>query len=352
MRLWTPHLAVRRTWTVELRPQPHGPQLACPQCGPATARVRGATARSAALAHLAGHARLDALPQHLRTCQCHERGCRWHPRHRGCGGPIVLALARERGGRLWRLADVCTNCAAATHDAAVVPETPAGTPPARSRRHRSPTPPGLSPQERIRDMLSYLAAALPPPVSPQARLLALQCALRADRRGHVRMPGGLLRGMLLAGREAGAWQELEDACWLRHVRLPSGEYQAQLLDSTVLTQAPGRALRLRAAGLALCWAHSSATRAQSASVRLTAVALGAHLLPGSACGTVDLEGFARVCALSEEQLTAVMECLGSVGVLSAWSLNLSAGELNWRTAGNDRRVGAAGKRRDGAARGW
>ncbi|MGW2275486.1 DDE-type integrase/transposase/recombinase [Streptomyces yangpuensis] len=30
MRLWTPHLAVRRTWTVELRPQPHGPQLACP----------------------------------------------------------------------------------------------------------------------------------------------------------------------------------------------------------------------------------------------------------------------------------------------------------------------------------
>lgn len=181
MRLWTPHLAVRRTWTVELRPQPHGPQLACPQCGPAAARVRSATARSAALAHLAGHARLEALPRHLRTCQCHERGCRWHPRHRGCGGPVVLALARERGGRLWRLADVCTSCAAVTHDAAVVPETPAGTPPPRSGRRRSPAPPGLSPHERIRDMLSYLAAALPRP--PTLRPACSPCSAHCARTG-------------------------------------------------------------------------------------------------------------------------------------------------------------------------
>ncbi|MFJ2751210.1 hypothetical protein [Streptomyces sp. NPDC087297] len=332
MRLWTPHLAVRRTWTVELRPQPRGPQLSCPQCGPAAVRVCGATARSAALTHLAGHARLDALPRHLRTCQCHERGCRWHPRHRGCGGPVVLVLARELGGRLWRLADVCTNCAAATHDAAVVPETPAGTPPVRSRRRRSPAPPGLGPHERIRDMLSYLAAALPPAIGPQARLLALQCALRADRHGHVRMPGGLLRGMLLAGQATGAWQELVEARWLHHTRGPSGGHQAQLLDATVLTQAPGRALRAQAAGLALRTAHSPATRTQSAAVRLTAVALNAFLPPGAVCGSVGVADFARICALPEDRLRETVEVLRATGPLSRWSLYFSAAELHWRPA--------------------
>ncbi|AQT70399.1 hypothetical protein B1K54_00245 [Streptomyces sp. fd1-xmd] len=332
MRLWTPHLAVRRTWTVELRPQPHGPQLACPQCGPATACVRGATARSAALAHLAGHARTDALPRHLRTCQCHERGCRWHPRHRGCGGPIVLVLARERGGRLWRLADVCANCAAATHDAAVVPESQADTPTARSRRRRSPAPAGLGLHERIRDMLSYLATALPPSVSPQARLLALQCALRADRYGGVRVPAGLLRGMHLAGGKSGAWQELEQQLWLRHAPVPSGGHKAQLLDATVLTQAPGRTLRAQAADLALRAAYSPATRAQPAAVRLTAVALAPHLAPGDACGSVDLADFARLCALSEDRLREAVMTLESTSALSDWSLHLSAEELHWRSA--------------------
>ncbi|MGW2587299.1 hypothetical protein ACWCYZ_39530 [Streptomyces virginiae] len=335
MRLWTPHLAVRRTWTVELQPQPHGPQLACPQCGPAAARVRGATARSAALAHLAGHARLDALPRHLRTCQCHERGCRWHPRHRGCGGPVVLVLSRERGGRLWRLADVCANCAAATHDAAVVPETPAGTPPVRSRPHRSPAPPGLGPHERIRDMLSYLAAALPPSIGPHARLLALQCALRADQHGRVRMPDGLLRGMLLAGQEAGTWQELEQAYWLHHTRMPSGDHQAQLLDATVLTQAPGRALRAQAADLALRTAQSPASCAQPATVRLTAVALTAFLPLAAVCGTIDLADFARICALSEERLRETVEGLCDAGALSPWSLHFSAADLHWRQADAD-----------------
>ncbi|MGW7440204.1 hypothetical protein [Streptomyces sp. NPDC054849] len=349
MRLCTPHLTVRRTWTVELRPQPRGPQLACPQCGPTAARVKDATARSAVLAHLAGHARLAALPRHLRTCQCHERGCQWHPRHRGCAGPVVLVLTREQGGRLWRLTDACTNCAAATHDAAIVPETPVDASPVRSRRHHSPAPPGLSPRERIRDMLSYLAAALPPSVGPQARLLALQCALRADRYGRVRMPGGFLRGMLLAGRNSGAWHELEQVRWLHYTRGSSGGLQAQLLDATVLTQASGRALRAQAAGLALCAAYSPATRAQPAAVRLTAVALTAHLSPGGTCGSADLADFARVCALAEEQLTAALERLGNTGVLSSWSLELSTGELHWRTAGSAAQVPLAGGGSGGAA---
>lgn len=65
--------------------------------------------------------RRSASPRTL--CQCHEHGCHWHPRHHGCAGPIRLLLAREHGGRLWRLADACSACATATAQAAVVPDT-------------------------------------------------------------------------------------------------------------------------------------------------------------------------------------------------------------------------------------
>ncbi|MFF2792853.1 hypothetical protein ACFVT6_39955 [Streptomyces sp. NPDC058049] len=147
------------------------------------------------------------------------------------------------------------------------------------------------------------------------------------------MPNGLLRSMLMAGREVGVWQELEQARWLHHTRLPSGEHRAQLLDATVLTQVPGRARRAQAAGLALCWSHSPGTRAQPAWVQLAAVALTSYLAPAS--GSFDLADFAHVCALSEEQVTAAMERLGNAGALSTWSLTLSAGELYWRTASTD-----------------
>ncbi|MFJ7593369.1 hypothetical protein ACIQZO_39555 [Streptomyces sp. NPDC097617] len=325
MRLWTPDLAVQRMWTVELRPQ-----LTCPQCGPTAVHTHGATARSAALAHLAGHARLDALPLHLRTCQCHARGCRWHPRHRGCSGPVVLVLAREHGGRLWRLADACTHCAAATRDAAVVPEPQADSLPARSRQQPSSAPAGLGPRERARDMLSYLAATLPPSAGPQARLLALQCALRANRLGLVRLPGGLLRSMLTADQAAEAWQELKQARWLHHTPMPSGGRQAQLLDATVLTQAPGRPARSQAADLVLHRAYSRLMHAQPGAVRLTAVALAVHLSTGSTCGRADLADLARICAVSEAGLMAAAGCLVDVGALSAWASDPATGEVRWQ----------------------
>ena len=49
-------------------------------------------------------------------------------------------------------------------------------------------------------MLTYLASALGCVASPAARLLALQCALRADAHGCVRLPAGLLRSMRLNRR--------------------------------------------------------------------------------------------------------------------------------------------------------
>ncbi|MFC7820054.1 hypothetical protein ACFUTR_36270, partial [Streptomyces sp. NPDC057367] len=120
MRLASTHAAVQRIWTVHLRPQTGGPALTCPRCAHSPV-LPAASARSAALTHLARHARADALPGHLRTCQCRTRGCHWHPRHRGCAGPVLLALTCDRSGRVWRLADACAACAAAMSHTAVVP---------------------------------------------------------------------------------------------------------------------------------------------------------------------------------------------------------------------------------------
>lgn len=111
---------VTRVWTVEMRLATGDPVVTCSQCGPVPVAPRAAALRTATLTHLARHARNEALTPHLRTCRCGEHGCRWHPRHRGCSGSLVLLLTRVARG--WRLADVCRACAAATEHAAVVPE--------------------------------------------------------------------------------------------------------------------------------------------------------------------------------------------------------------------------------------
>ncbi|MET8697173.1 hypothetical protein ABZV65_32070 [Streptomyces bauhiniae] len=244
--------AVRRIWTGELRPQPGGCALVCVRCHAHTP-LPAASARSAALEHLACHARGDALPAHLRTCQCRTQGCPWHPRHRGCAGPVRLALTRDRGGRVWRLADACGACAAATGDTAVVPDTllaalPPAAPPAAAARE--PRRPDGDERRRVREMLTYLATALPRSASPAARLLALQCALRASADRLVRMPAGLLRGMRLHGR-SDVWDELAEGHWLRAPDLRSAPVQVQVLDYAIRDQTPGRAARRRAAHWAL-----------------------------------------------------------------------------------------------------
>ncbi|WP_405467476.1 hypothetical protein [Streptomyces canus] len=79
-----------------------------------------------------------------------------------------------------------------------------------------------------------------------ARLLALQCALRADSRGQLRVPHGLLRGLRLYGRTE-LWQELARAHWLHLPDLKSAPVEVHLRDATLLEHTPGRRTRCHAA---------------------------------------------------------------------------------------------------------
>ncbi|MFG2320578.1 hypothetical protein [Streptomyces tendae] len=330
MRLASTHATVQRIWTVHLRPQTGGPALTCPRCAHSPV-LPAASARSAALTHLARHARADALPGHLRTCQCRTRGCHWHPRHRGCAGPVLLALTCDRSGRAWRLADACAACAAAMSHTAVVPPTLLGTGralPAAGRARPARNTPAFGPaeQQRVREMLTYLATALPRFSSPAARLLALQCALRADRHGQIRLPHGFLRGMRLHGR-AELWLELEHAGWLHRPSRRCSPVQAQLLDAAVLHQAPGRTGRVRAAQWALQPAPLALSPALPSALRLTALALAAHSTAGAGGG--ELDALTHQCGQPPQQLEDLLDQLVRTRLVTAWHRHHDSGEVRW-----------------------
>lgn len=332
MRLCTTHVRVRRIWSVELRPEAGGPVLVCPHCPRGPRPLAAGSARSAALAHLAQHARRDVLQPHLRTCQCHEQGCRWHPRHRGCSGSVRLMLMRAHGGRLWRLADACAACAAATAQAAVVPDAllPAVPPLTASRPLRSRSiarSPGADERMRVKEMLTYLAAALPRFSSPTARLLALQCALRADRHGRLALPGGFLRGMRI-GTHAAPWHELEHAGWLRCISRQHGYTQAQLLDAAALSQSHGRAHRARAAHWALQPAPLTTPHGAPPSVQLAALALAVHTETGA--GDARAEDLARLCATATSPLKDLLDQLTRTHTLTAWRHDAETDEVHWQ----------------------
>ncbi|MEU2490886.1 hypothetical protein [Streptomyces sp. NPDC007883] len=329
MRLAGAHTAVRRIWTVELRPGADGPSLVCVHCTARAPALQASSARSAVLAHLACHARTDALPGHLRTCQCQAQRCRWHPRHRGCAGPVLLALTSDRGGRAWRLADTCAACAAATSNTAVVPDTLPGPHRPHTTAH---TPASTSPSPfhdhlRVREMLTYLATALPQFTSPAARLLALQCALRADSRGRVRLPAGLLRGMRLHGRRE-LWEELAHAGWLELPDPTPAHLTVRLLDPAVLEQAPDRSARHRAAHWAMHSMPLALPAAAPSALHLTALVLAAHAC-AQARHSADLEVLARLCGHSRQQTEELLDRLVAARTLTAWHHHRETGEAVW-----------------------
>ncbi len=201
VRAWRVDLtADRRHWSCSA--------TGCPGTG------LGRRAPQAALEHLGQHAAAEPLPAYLRTCRCHAHRCAWHPRHRGCDGPVALTVFRSRGGATWQLADTCAACARTIPHAAQLPQCPGPEP----SRHRVPVRPSTAAPSRsggLQPLLTYLDAALLPSTSPRARLVALLCLLRADRDGTIRLPTGLLRAWRLADDAEDPITDLVHQRWLR-----------------------------------------------------------------------------------------------------------------------------------------
>ncbi|MFD0391850.1 hypothetical protein ACFQ3Z_00435 [Streptomyces nogalater] len=179
---------------------------------------------------------------------------------------------------------------------------------------------------RVREMLTYLATALPKCTSP-AWLLALQCALRADTGGLVRLPAGLLRGMRLRGR-AEAWEELAHGRWLLPPDLRAAPVTVQLLDAAVRDQAPGRTARRRAAHWALRPGPPALPGATPPAVRLIALVLAAHL-SSRAAHTIEMDVLARLCGHSPHQTAELLDRLVASHVLTSWQHRLDTDEVTW-----------------------
>ncbi|MFF9119024.1 hypothetical protein ACF09Y_26105 [Streptomyces massasporeus] len=213
-----------------------------------------------------------------------------------------------------------------------MPDTLPGTPRPLPYPGLSPSParrpvPGLPERVRVREMLTYLGTALPRFTSPAARLLALQCALRADARGLVRIPAGLLRGMRL--RQSGElWLELAHAGWLELPDLRALPLQLRLLDAAVLDQAPGHRARCRAAHWALRPAPLALPAAAPA-LRLAALVLASHS-PTKAEHSSDMDVLARLCGHSPQQTGELLDRLVTTGTLGAWQHNRVTDEVSWQ----------------------
>ncbi|WP_435229165.1 hypothetical protein [Streptomyces sp. Tue6028] len=176
-------------------------------------------------------------------------------------------------------------------------------------------------------MLTYLASALPCVTSPAARLLALQCALRASPHGHARLPAGLLRGMRLH-RRTEVWQELAQDGWLALTDSRAACMQVRLLDGTVLDQEPSRSARRRAAHWALCPTPLAAPAAATPAEHLTALALATHAAPTSPAP--DLTTIARLCGHSPQQTGELLDRLVVRHTLSAWHHQRDTDEVHWQ----------------------
>ncbi|ATW46704.1 hypothetical protein [Streptomyces peucetius] len=151
-----------------------------------------------------------------------------------------------------------------------------------------------------------MGACLPRDVGASARLLALQCALRADSCGRVALPAGLLRGMRL-GSAWCPWYELEDAHWLMRLTAPvNGPMGVQLLDH--VGSLPARRSRARAADWALRAVRDSGRLyGRDPNTALMVLALAVYASADVARSAVGQEVVSRVCHLTPAELTHLVE---------------------------------------------
>ncbi|MFI6048979.1 hypothetical protein ACIBCO_02690 [Streptomyces violascens] len=152
---WQEERVAGRVWTVRLdpygRPSAGTVKLSCsrPACADQRFPDGAAAGRKAAVGHVnmhLAHIRAGGGPRGEAWCACRAADCAWHTpdpeagRRGGarpvagsvrCGGPVVLTVYADRTGRLWRIAEMCARCAAATLDCRTLDTAP---PPARPGR--------------------------------------------------------------------------------------------------------------------------------------------------------------------------------------------------------------------------
>ena len=176
-------------------------------------------------------------------------------------------------------------------------------------------------------MLTYLAAALPRFSSPAARLLALQCALRADHHGQVRLPHGFLRGMRLHGRGE-LWHELEHAGWLHRPRRRCSPIAGTAARRRRPPPGPRTHARASAPPNGPCtpplWPSPAAL---PSALRLAALVLAAHSTAGVGGG--ELETLTRQCGQPPQQLEDLLDQLVRARLVTAWHHQHDSDEVRW-----------------------
>jgi hypothetical protein len=208
-----------RVWTIRLdpygRPSSGQVKLTCsrPTCPEQRIPQGAAAGRQAAVGHVKEHltkVRDGGGPNGEAWCACRAAGCAWHtpdptarahgttrttsaptPGPDKCGGPIVLSVHTDRAGRLWRIAETCTRCAALIPDckilaAAVPPARPATQAPAAPRPQTSPAgaagPGGAAAVFSDRTTTASPAAATAPTTVPAARTTPAPVSRRVGQR--------------------------------------------------------------------------------------------------------------------------------------------------------------------------
>ncbi|MFE0448137.1 hypothetical protein [Streptomyces fungicidicus] len=185
------------------------------------------------------------------------------------------------------------------------------------------------------EILSYLAVALPADVTAEARLLALQCALRMNTWMRIDLPAGMLRSLGVDAAEA--CRELEQARWLSMVDAPGAEgFAAQLRDPALLAQPPARPDRRQAADWALRRGSPARTGVAEPHQRLLGVYLTAHSDPCSGEGLRECDQVLRDCGMPGQVLAGEMTRLTDSGVLEAWEICPDSGDAHWTLAPGQR----------------
>jgi hypothetical protein len=148
----------------------------------------------------------------------------------------------------------------------------------------------------------------------------------------VRLPKGVLRSLRL-NTTSGPWHELEHARWLRPAPgNAANEITAELLDVTLLSQAPAGPDRRRAADWALRAGSSSEVGAIEPLPRLAGVYLAAHTYPESGSGLGELDRMARACGAQPAELLSTLDQLAATGLLGSWQACPDSGDLQWTLA--------------------